>query len=132
MCLARIFILIAFSVWVTYGLPGEAQADQLSVSPAVVEKAAREADPSELEKAAQIKVKPLDQLKESELQGSVSGVDPDARASLRRIEAQNKRIQSNVRNLNNSIRDMNTKINRINNLNRINTINRSGAFNRRF
>lgn len=132
MCLARIFILIAFSVWVTYGLPREAQADQLSVSPAVVEKAAREADPSEIEKAQQITVTPLDQLKESDLQGAVSGVDRDARASLRRIEAENKRIQSSTRNLNNSIRDMNTKINRINSLNRLNTINRSGSFNRRF
>jgi len=98
----------------------------------VVEKAAREADPSEIEKAQQITVTPLDQLKESDLQGAASVANPDARASLRRIEAQNKRIQSNMRSLNNSIRDMNTKINRINSLNRINTINRSGSFNRRF
>lgn len=102
------------------------------MSPGVVEKAAREADPSEIEKAQQITVTPLDKLKESELQGSVSRVDPDARASMRRIEAQNKKIQSNMRSLNNSIRDMNTRINRINSLNRLNTINRTGSFNRRF
>ncbi len=132
MRLAKILILIAVSVWVTYWLPKAAHSEGPSVSPAVVEKAAREADPSEIEKAGQVKVKRLDQLEENELTGSVSVANPDARSSLRRIEAENRRIQSSKRNLNNSIRDMNTKINRINNLNRFNTINRSGAFNRRF
>jgi hypothetical protein len=129
---ARILIVLMVSVWVTYGLPSIAQSQELSVSPAVVEKAAREADPSEIEKAQQITVTPLDQLKESGLQGSLSVANPDARSTLRRIEAENRGIQSSTRNLNNAIRNMNTSINRINNINRINTINRSGSFNRRF
>jgi hypothetical protein len=129
---ARILIVLAVSALIAYGLPSVAHSGGLSVSPAVVEKAAREADPSEIEKAQQITVTPLDQLKESDLQGSVSVANPDARSSLRRIEAENRGIQSSTRNLNNAIRNMNTNINRINNVNRLNTINRSGSFNRRF
>ncbi len=103
--------VLLFALLILCGLDQPAHADQLSVSPAVAEKAAKDAE--KLQRNGQIENDILELFP-----GAYQGVDPDVRAARRRIEADNRRIQNSVRNLNNSIRDINTKINRINTLNR--------------
>ncbi len=100
-----------FALLILCGLDQPAHAKELSVSPAVVEKAAKDAE--KLQRNGQIENDILELFP-----GAYQGVDPGAREARRRIEADNRRIQNSVRNLNNSIRDINTRINRINTLNR--------------
>lgn len=102
--IALVFII---AVSVLCAPPPAAAAEKLSVSPAVAEKAARDAQ--ELRDKGQIE----DELLEP-LPGDSRVPGLNYRSSLRGIRADNKRIQNNMRSINNSIRDMNIKINRIN------------------
>ena len=103
--------VLLFTPLILCGLGQSAHAEEPSVSPAVAEKAAKDAE--KLQRNGQIENDILELFP-----GAYQGVAPDARAARRRIEADNRRIQNSMRNLNNSIRDINTRINRINTLNR--------------
>jgi hypothetical protein len=83
-------------------------AQEISVSPAVAEKAAMDG-----QRLKDQKIK-----KNLVLPGDYPGVDSRGRAAMKGITSDNRRIQHDLRSLNNSIRNMNTKINRINTLNR--------------
>ncbi|MBI5250914.1 MAG: hypothetical protein HY912_15610 [Desulfomonile tiedjei] len=105
-------MLVMMTLFAALALPWLNQAafgEQLSVSPAVADKAARDA--WQVEKKGQVEGDILGQLP-----GGYRGAGTEARAATRKMEADNKRIENNMRNINNSIRDMNTKINRINSI----------------